>query len=162
MKKITYLLSNLMIVLSLASTTFGQTKDPVPLNDATVSQRLDKDFDSRNADLSNAIVNWYSTDYGYYGTYSNNNQDYMIRYDKNGNYIETLTKKDWSKDVPADLKNSYDKSSYKDGNVKGYWQVSDPNRKGYYLEVEGKDGKTSRVWADSNGQFSERPSTTTR
>ncbi|HEY8937274.1 MAG TPA: hypothetical protein VIM65_18740 [Cyclobacteriaceae bacterium] len=162
MKKIKYV-SNIAAAMLLATTIYAQTpsaqtqpKDPTPLNDPTVSDRLDKDFDSRNANMSNAVVNWYSTDYGYYGTYSNNGQDYMTRYDKNGNYVETLNKKDWSSVSPS-LKSSFDKSPYKDQTVSSYWEVDDPSRKGYYLELSDKNGKTERVWADDKGQFSRKP-----
>jgi hypothetical protein len=166
MKKIKYV-SNIAAAMLLASTVYAQTPtstststsgDPTPLNDASVSQRLDKDFDTRNSNLSNANVNWYSTDYGYYGTYSDNGQDYMTRYDKNGKYVETLNKKDWSSDVSPALKSSFDKSQYKDKTVTGYWEVNDPTKKGYYLELTDNNGKTERVWADDKGQFSRKPS----
>ena len=156
MKKIKYVIGAIVL---FATTAYGQStsQDPTPLNDPKTGSRLEKDFDSRNSNLSNATVNWYGTDYGYYGTYSNDGTDYMTRYDKNGNYVETLNKKDWSTDVSPEIKSSFDKSSYKDQSVTSYWESSDTDKKGYYIEVREKGGKTQRIWSDDKGQFSKKP-----
>jgi hypothetical protein len=152
-----------LAMLSLAS--FGQTnpkpsyQNPTTLSDPTMSSRLQTDLSGRNSQLGNNSVSWYDTGNGYYGTYSIGNENYMARYDKQGKYVDTMTKGNWGdSDVPQSLKSSFDKSTYKNQRVTGYWTLSDPsNRKGYYLETQDDNGKTSRIWADENGKFSTSP-----
>jgi hypothetical protein len=149
----------------LATASFGQTnssptvQNPTTLSDPTMSSRLQTDLSGRNSQLGNNQVSWYDTGNGYYGTYNVGNTDYMVRYDKQGKYQDTMTKGNWSDpDVPSSLKSSYSKSPYKDQKVTGYWSVSDPSdRKGYYMEIQDNNGKTQRVWADENGKFSTSP-----
>lgn len=85
----------------------------------------------------------------------------MTRYDKKGNYVETLTKKDWNDgNVPTDLKTSFNKSMYKNAQVTSYWQVSDADQKGYYIEMNDRRGKSSNMWVDGSGKFTTTPYTT--
>ena len=146
-----------MLFRSYAQTTPMQQDQTNRLSDGTMSQRLGKDWSTRNPTMSTMPVEWYNSTDGYYGTYSNDNNQYMTRYDSKGNYIETMTKKDWNNDVPSGLRSSFDKSDYKSQEVTSYWEVSDPNKKGYYMELTDSKGKMSRAWVDENGKFSKMP-----
>lgn len=154
------LLFALIMNIGFAQTQPGQPQaqqqDPRPLSDQTMSQRLLKDLNTRNAQSANQPVSWWDSGYGYYGTYTIDDMEYMTRYDRSGNYVETLTKKEWNNSTP--IMSAYNQSQYKDQQVTGYWEVSDPsNRKGYYLEL-GDKGRTSRVWVNDQGKFSTTPS----
>jgi hypothetical protein len=164
MKKISIYFNCILLSALFTTSVYAQTTPmqqdkilPTRLKDGTMSQRMEKDWSTRNPNMSSMPVEWYSSADGYYGTYSNDNNQYMSRYDSKGNYIETMTKKDWSKDVPAELKSSFDKSDYKSQEVTSYWEVSDANKKGYYMELNDGKGKMSKVWADENGKFSKMP-----
>lgn len=127
-----------------------------------MSDRFAKDLNSRNAMTSNQPISWFDSGNGYYyGTYTIDNQNYMTRYDAKGNYAETLTRKEWDDTVPPSVVTFLSESPYKDYTVRSYWEVSDPNKKGYYFELDNK-GTPSRVWLSEQGKFSTTPSTTTK
>lgn len=149
-----FLLTGLMSVTALAQSTPPNQNEPRPLNDRLVSDRLDTDWKSRNPGFTSQPFRWYDDGDGYYGTYSNNNQDFMTRYDRSGNYVQTLSKKEWNDNVPVALRNSFLESPYKSQQVTSYWEVSDPGKKGYYLVFKDDHGKVSRVKADENGLIS--------
>jgi hypothetical protein len=85
----------------------------------------------------------------------------MVRYDRNGNYVESLTRREWNDQIPTETRTAFDQSMYKDQQVTGYWEVTDPGRKGSYYELSDGTGKRSRVWADGTGKFSNQPSAST-
>jgi hypothetical protein len=165
MKKIAcfILCLSLAAVLQLRAQTqpSTQTGEPRTLSDKTMSTRLQQDISSRNSSLGNTPVSWFDAGYGYYGTYSMNNQNYMARYDRNGNYVETLNRKEWNDQIPGTTRNAFDQSMYKDQQVTAYWEVTDPGRKGSYYELSDATGKKSRVWADDKGKFSTQPPAST-
>jgi len=138
-----------------------QTQEPRALSDKNMSSRLQKDIGKRNASLGNTPVSWYDAGYGYYGTYALNDQNYMVRYDRNGNYVETLTRREWNDEIPQATRDAFTSSEYNGQRVTGYWEVTDPGRQGSYYELSGTDGKTSRVWADGTGKFSTQPAAST-
>lgn len=187
MKKITYLISFMILTgqLSWAQTTNPSpqpspnndhnrtqqginpgkqqgvqqgNKEPRKLSDKTVSGKLQKDLGSRNGQLANQPVSWYDAGYGYYGTYDIDGKSYMTRYDRQGNYVETLNRKEWDSTVPSSSKTAFDNSEYNGQQVTGYWESTEPGRKGSYYELSDGTGKTSRVWADDQGAFSSQPS----
>jgi len=43
--------------------------------------------------------------------------------------------------------------------VTGYWEVTDPSKKGYYLELNDDQNQPTRVWVDEDGKFSTSPNT---
>lgn len=126
--------------------------------DSTVNQRMQKDLSNRNSLIGDQTVAWRKNGNGYNGTYSVNNTPYMARYDKDGKYVETLTKKEWNDDAPADLKSSFDQSYYKSQKVTGFWEVTDPARKGYYIELNDDMSQPTGIWANEKGRFSSSPS----
>jgi hypothetical protein len=162
MKKIKFLILTLACVTMMSAVWAQNTPtsdNPKTLSDPTMSGKLREDLSNRNSQLGSTTVDWYDTGTGYYGTYTIGSNTYMTRYDKQGNYLETYEKGDWSRsDVPPSIKSAYSNSAYKDREVTGYWKSSDPDRKGYYMELRDKQGKTSRVWADDQGKFSTTPS----
>ena len=125
--------------------------------DTTICQRMQRDLNTRNSVTGDQQLDWRSSNYGYYGTYSTDSVEYMARYDKEGKYLETLAKKEWNNNAPAKLRSSYDQSSYKLQKVTGYWEVTNPDRKGYYLELSDGENQSSEVWANEDGEFSETP-----
>ena len=139
--------------------TGTQTGVPSPLTSQTMSDNLLKDLNTRNSMTQNQTINWYQTNYGFYGNYNLGAANYMTRYDAQGNYVETLRREEWNNNsnVPNALRNAYGQSPYKDQIVTGYWSVTDPGKSGYYMEVRDNKGTTSRVWADSQGKFTTQP-----
>jgi len=127
------------------------------LTDPEMSLKLTKDWKARNTKMTNQVVNWYQSEHGYYGTYSNENKDYRSRYDKQGKYVETMVKKDWNDKVPADVKSSFNKSRFNMQQVTSYWEVTDISKKGYLMELKDKDGNMTNVWADENGNITTSP-----
>jgi hypothetical protein len=157
---ICFMLAGLISGAAFAQSTPSTSEskyEPRSLNDRTVSDRLQKDLYTRNSNIANQPITWYDMGDGYYGTYSSNNQNYMTRYDKKGSYIETMTKKEWNDNVPESVKNSFNSSNYKGQQVTGFWEVTDTDRKGYYLELSDDKGKVSRVWANDKGELSTKP-----
>ncbi|NOT73882.1 MAG: hypothetical protein HOP08_03065 [Cyclobacteriaceae bacterium] len=151
------------LLCAVALTTgFAQTQTTTmgtPINDPAVSRRLQADLSYRNTKLGKSEVTWYeSKGKGYYANYSIGSEKFLTRYDLDGKYMDTYTQSDWNgADVPEDLKTAYSKSAYKNSEVTGYWKASDPDKKGSYLELQNKQGKTSRVWVDEKGKFSSNP-----
>lgn len=133
-----------------------------PVGDDMLSERLSRDLNSRNADTQTKTIQWYETDYGYTGNYVLGSAYYMARYDQQGNYVETLRRTNWSNaTVPASLANAYNQSPYKDYTITSYWSVIDSGKSGYYLELRDNTGTRSAVWADSQGNFTTAPYSST-
>lgn len=161
MKKILNIFSCLLVSALLVTNAYAQTPQnqtsPRPLSDRTMSDMLQKDLSNRNTNLSNQQFSWFESNDGFYTNYSHDNADYMSRYDKQGNYVESMRKSNWDHQVPAYLRTSFDNSPYKTQDVSGYWEVSDLDRKGYYMELSDDKGKMTKVWADDKGKFSTTP-----
>jgi hypothetical protein len=166
MKKIAYLISFIML---LGQASWAQTnpspqpnqqgkQEPRTLSDKNMSSKLQQDLGSRNKQLNNQQVSWYDAGYGYYGTYDLDGKSYMERYDRQGNYVETLTRRDWDNTIPSSSRTAFDNSAYKGQQVIGYWESTNPQNKHSYFELRDNTGKTSRVWADDNGKFGPQPS----
>jgi hypothetical protein len=162
MKKIINFISSTLLFALIVNVTYAQTQqqsqqqnpqEPKTLTDRAMSQRISADLNNRNARVGNNPVSWYDAGYGYYGTYTIDSTKYM----KKGNYMQTLTKKEWGNQVPPSLMTAFNQSQYKDQTVDGYWEVSDFGRKGSYLELTDNSGKKSRVWVNEQGKFSTSP-----
>ncbi|MBL7856502.1 MAG: hypothetical protein JNM57_02345 [Cyclobacteriaceae bacterium] len=154
MKKITIYFSCLLLSAVMGNVAYAQESGyPRPLTDKTVGDNLSKDWGQRNPGTQNPSVQWYDAGDGYYGTYNTGSTPYMTFYDRDGSYVQTYKKGDWN-DVNSTLKSSFDGSTYKDQEVTGYWESSDPSKKGSYLEVKDDKGKSSRVWANEKGDLS--------
>jgi hypothetical protein len=150
-------LSHAVVAQELTSTRKLSRLNETISFDSTRNQRMERDLKKRNSLTNDESVTWREFGYGYNGSYSSDNVQYMARYDQNGKNVETLTKKVWSADAPAGLKSSYDNSNYKSQTVTGYWEVTDPSRKGYYLELTDDQNNVSRVWVNKDGKFTTSP-----
>src|SRR5688572_23496318 len=75
-------------------------------SDREMNKRLSQDVYSRNPAARDAVIVWDNTDEGYEGTYAIGDMKYMACYDKQGNYVETLTEKKWDNDAPANVRSS--------------------------------------------------------
>lgn len=164
MKKMFAYCSGLALCAMLAASTVGNAPStnvdknaPYKLTDVAMSQRLTSDWHSRNSSLKDQSVAWFNTNDGYIGTYTVDSLDFMSRYDAKGEYIETMNRKEWDETIPMDIKSSFDNSMYKSQHVTSYWEISDPFRKGYYMELKDDQNKVTRVWADDKGKFSTTP-----
>lgn len=168
MKKIINLFSSILMLALIANVALAQTQpqqsqqqnpqEPKTLSDRTMSQRMSADLNNRNAKVGNNPVAWYDAGYGYYGTYTIDSMQYMTLYDRKGNYMQTLTKKEWgNSQIPPTVTSAFNQSEYKDQNVDGYWEVNDFGKKGYYLELSDNQGKKSRVFMNDQGKFSTSP-----
>jgi hypothetical protein len=74
---------------------------------------------------------------------------------KQGNYIETLRQKAWNDS--STLQPSFQKSQYRQQKVISYWEVSDANKTGYYLEMRDSAKQVSSAWVNELGNFSTVP-----
>jgi hypothetical protein len=166
MKKVIYYFSCLLVSTTITISASAQTEteplekvQPRSLSesDRTVTQRLQKDLNTRNSKTTNQPISWFDSGDGYYGTYSADNQNYMTRYDSRGAYIETMRREEWNKTAPASLKSSFDNSAYKAQEVTNYWAVLDPNRRSYYIELNNSEGRMTKVWVDDKGVFTTTP-----
>lgn len=101
-------------------------------------------------------ISWWDSGNGFICRYTSTTGCYMIRYDKQGKYVETLEQKEWS-DTSA-LQPSFQLSRYKSQQVTSYWEVLDLNKKGYYLEMRDSENNISCIWVDAQGIFSAIPS----
>lgn len=152
------------LILFMVCQVSAQTQTPGPqqtaprkLNNAQMASRLQQDLAKRNPAVPVKSTDWWDTGNGYFGTYSANNNNYMVRYNLEGKYVETLEKRDWRSNPPANLKTAFQKSRYKDQQVEKYWAVVDPERETYLFELKNQDGLMSRVWVDEAGHFSDIP-----
>jgi hypothetical protein len=134
----------------------GDRKDENRL-DKDLTERLSQNLYSRKPAAKDAVIVWDNTDEGYEGNYAIGDVKYMSRYDKNGNYVETLTEKKWDDNVPDNIRSSFNNSEYKSGRVEHYWEVNEPSRQGYYLDIKDTNGNSRRIWSDREGKFSDSP-----
>ncbi len=100
-------------------------------------------------------ISWWDCGNGFVNKSADDKVTYMTRFDKQGNYIETLVQKEWNDS--SSLHPFFNKSNYKLHRVTAYWEVSDANKKGYYLELMDSKSQISGVWADELGNFSTIP-----
>lgn len=82
---------------------------------------------------------------------------YMTRYDKQGNYVETLMQKEWSDGDSTTIHFAFQQSQYKSQRVTSFWEVSDLNKTGYYLEMTDSLNNISCMWVNEQGKFSIKP-----
>ncbi len=125
------------------------------MSNKDMSERLTQDVYARNPKSKDAVIVWDNNDEGYDGTYAVGDVKYMTRYDKQGNYVETLTAKKWDDNVPSQVRQAYDKSMYKTNKVERFWEVNEAGRQGYYIEVKDNNGHSHRIWSDRDGKFLE-------
>jgi len=151
-------LSKVTNAQELTSNQKTQNQNGLLSTDSTRKQRMETDFNKRNLMTSTGPVTWKESSYGYDGVYSSDNVQYMACYDKDGKYVETLTKKEWNDSAPEKLRTSYEQSQYKSQEVTGYWEVTDSGRKGYYLELKDDTNHPSGIWVNEDGKFSDWPS----
>lgn len=147
------------LILSAQGSTH-QFIDPRPLTDKGEIELLQKDFDMRHSTIPDLVVAWYTSDYDYYGKYTINDMNFIVRYNKNANYVETLSRKDWSRAARTAIKNSFSSSEYKDLMIVAYWEVTEPESPECYIELKAKNGKFISIWADNRGNFSTIPNRT--
>lgn len=115
-------------------------------------------LDPRVSVATDQPVEWSKSQYGFAASYRLDNTYYMATYNQESHYVETYKKVDWnSAEVSSVVKQALLVSSYKNHEVVGYWVSSDPEEYGYYLEIKDKTGKQSAIWADTKGNFYNRP-----
>jgi hypothetical protein len=100
-------------------------------------------------------ISWWDSGNGIVCKFTVDNKSYIIRYNKQGKYVETLIQKAWNDS--SELRPSFQKSQYRLQKVISYWEVSDANKKGYYLEMSDSTKQVSSVWVDKSGKFSTIP-----
>lgn len=144
--------STLMVIL-LTSTLYAQT-----VGKEQNQREPQKNLLAENLkDVYNPqTVSWWDSGNGFICKYTSARGCYMIRFDKQGKYVETLERKVWSDSVA--LRPAFQLSQYKSQKVTGYWEVSDVDRKGYCLEMLDSKNNILHVWIDAQGIFSAIPS----
>jgi len=148
--------SVIMVNITLAQNQVIKIDNAKPeiIEDAALSQRLEKDCKKRNPKMKNETVVWYELNNGFYGIYDHNNQSYMVLYGQNGNYIQTIIKTPWNKKIDPVIRSSFELSTYKMQEVVSYWKASGSGKKVYYIELKDAEGNVSRLWANEKGDFS--------
>jgi hypothetical protein len=141
-----------LLMLALTSTLFAQTPE---LKQDLVELQKDSSTESLKPAYHPVAISWWDCGNGFIYQYTIENTKYITRFDKQGNYVETLTQKIWSDSCA--LRSSFEQSQYKHQKVVGYWEVTDANRKGYYLEMSDGKNQVSGVWVDDQGNFSTIP-----
>jgi hypothetical protein len=161
MKKI---LTNLFTIAGASLITissYAQMADNSELLDVIdlkQNNNLPAGLDPRISIATDQPVEWSKSPYGYAASYTLDNTHYMATYDNESHYVETFKKIDWtSLEVSSVVKYSILTSAYKDQKVIAYWESSDPTEYGYYLEIKDKTGKQSNIWADTKGNFYNKP-----
>src|SRR5689334_22567592 len=94
-----------LLTLLLPNTTLAQ--DGTIVTDKSTQEELQKDFDMRHSTIPDIEVNWFTSDYGYYGKYTISENSFISRYDKRMDFIKTLVKKEWNGSVSRSLRDSF-------------------------------------------------------
>lgn len=141
---------SLTLMLSLVAVSlYGQAS----VNSQRVSLR---DSTARTVKISYPhTVSWWDSGNGFICRSSADGHSYLTRYDKQGNYIETLMQKPWNESSP--LWRAFHSSEYKSMKILSYWEVWDIGRKGYCLETIDSKKQVSNVWVDESLKFSTVP-----
>ena len=98
------------------------------------------------------VISWWDSGNGFICRSAGEINSYLTRFDKEGNYVETLKRKIWNDS--SMLQPSFQQSQYRQHRVISYWEVSDVNKRGYYLEMSDSKNQITGVWADELGKFS--------
>src|SRR6188768_1887689 len=119
-----------ILYILMANVMYAQPQDK------ETDQKLEIEASTRNLILAYQArtVSWWDSGNGFICKYSVNDRNYMARYDTRGNYVETLIQKEWDERVSPLLQSSFQQSQYKSQKVTSYWEVMEPQKKGYYLE----------------------------
>jgi hypothetical protein len=139
----------------LTGTMYAQTYAQITANEQSQRTQQEELKTILKAAYYPQRISWWDSGNGIVCKYTVDDKSYIIRYDKQGNYIETLRPKAWN-DSSA-LQPSFQKSQYRLQKVISYWEVSDANKKGYYLEMSDSTNQISSVWVDESGKFSTIP-----
>jgi hypothetical protein len=139
----------LLLLLAVLAKAQGITDK---MSAADINSQLLSDLYKRNPDTKKEVIVWDNSSTGYDALYTINNSDFLTHYDEKGNYVETRQKKEWNANVPATVRNSYDKNFNRQYTVETYWEVNDPDRKGYYLELKDRKGQAKNIWVDHQGK----------
>jgi hypothetical protein len=136
-------------------------------NNSDIRDRSQRDLNSRYPGIDNEVVTWDHEDSrANTAYYRRDGRDYMSRYDAEGNWMETLERRDWNdNDIPDGVKQGYDNNNYKSRDIDSYWQVTESrdqnNRDGHLLFMRDKDGKNTNVRMDANGNVTSENEYTT-
>lgn len=144
----------LMLTL-LTSTVYAQTTVQTAANEQSQNTHQEEVKSILKAAYHPQRISWWDSGNGLICKQTIDNESFIIRYDKQGNYIETLRQKTWNES--SELQPAFQKSQYNLHKVISYWEVSDANKKGYYLEMSDSAKQVSSVWVDEQGKFSTVP-----
>lgn len=132
----------------------NQNQDDAQNRDIT--QQTQQDLLNRYPDLDDQAVVWDHTEDGYNATYSMNDAHYMARYDAEGNWLETLEKREWDDNVPEHVKMGLNDNAYENYEVDSYWEITESNSdigQGYFFNLKDKDGNTRNLRMDPQGKI---------
>jgi hypothetical protein len=149
MKKRMRYFSYMLMLTLLVSTMYAQ--NPVKDQDKSASPK-EVSAKKLKAAYHPRKISWWDSGNGFICKYNIESTNYITRFDKQGNYVETLKQEMWN-DSSA-LRPFFQQSEYKLQRVISYWEVSDADKKGYYLEMSDSKNQVSSVWVDELGKFS--------
>jgi hypothetical protein len=124
-----------------------------------LTQRTQEDLLKRYPDMNQQSVQWDTAGNEYSASYNMNDTEYRTRYDAEGNWLETMQKREWDdNNAPDNLKTGLSDNAYENYQVDSYWEIteSDPNMgrdKGYFFYLKDKEGNTKNVRMDSQGKI---------
>lgn len=148
------LFSYILILNILTGTMYAQTVVQATVKESQCTQEEELKAILK-ATYHSQRISWWDSGNGIICKYTIANKSYIIRYSKQGNYIETLRQKAWNDS--STLQPSFQKSQYRLQKVISYWEVSDAKKKGYYLEMRDSAKQISSAWVNELGNFSTVP-----
>lgn len=121
-----------------------------------IPQQTQQDLMNRYPDLDEQTIIWDNNDEIYSATYNRNDKEYMSRYDTEGNWLETMERREWDDNVPEHIKMGLNDNRYENYEVDSYWEITESDAargQGYYFNLRDKDGNAENIRMDSEGKI---------
>ena len=128
-------------------------------NSNDFTKQTQEDLLKRYPDVDQQSLKWDTAGNEYTASYNMNDTEYRARYDKEGNWLETMQKREWDdNNAPENLKMGLSDNAYENYQVDSYWEITDADAKsgrdkGYYFYMKDKEGNTKNLRMDSQGKI---------
>lgn len=156
MKRIIKFIASIALSILVYQAGFAQDTNPNANQNQDITQQTQQDLLDRYPDLDEQTIIWDSNDEMHSATYNMNDREYRSRYDADGNWIETMERREWDDNVPEHVKMGLNDNRYENYEVDSYWEITESGSdrgQGYYLNLRDKDGNTQNVRMDSDGKI---------
>lgn len=125
------------------------------VNEKEMRKKAQADLEQRFPGVKDQPVTWDHSKSGANTAYFLvGDKEYMAEYDRNGTWSKTYEKKEWNGNVPATVRDGYNKK-FKDREVKSYWELSESKDKGqngylFYYNDEGNNVRNFEMDREGN------------